>query len=135
MNFSLQSGEAQILNGRKNVPWLGSRTTGASCYISQDMIMGCCLCQVESRTHTDRAQTRHRAQFSLSATRAYPHPIRPAHTPFAQELTQMPLGPITNGQPPQVSLMGPNIKDDQDPLFNMIINTHRVLNPTRLDLD
>ena len=27
--------------------------------------------------------------------------------------------------------MGPNIKDDQDPLFNMIINTYRVLNSPR----
>ena len=62
-------------------------------------------------------------------------PIRPAHTP-AQEPTQTPPWPyITNtSNSPQVSLMGPNIKDDQDPLFNMVINTYRVLNSTRLDL-
>ena len=48
----------------------------------------------------------------------------------------MPPGPyITNtNNSPQVSLTGPNIKDDQDPLFNMIINTYQVLNSTRPDL-
>ena len=30
--------------------------------------------------------------------------------------------------------MGPNIKDDQDLLFDMIINTYRVLNSTHPDL-
>ena len=30
--------------------------------------------------------------------------------------------------------MGPSIKDEQDPLFNMIINSYRVLNSTRPDL-
>ena len=62
-------------------------------------------------------------------------PIRPAHIP-ARESNQTPPGPyITNtSNSPQVSLTGPNIKDDQDPLFNMIINSYRVLNSTRLDL-
>ena len=62
-------------------------------------------------------------------------PIRPAHIP-AQEPNQTPPLPyITNtSNSPQVSLTGPNIKDDQDPLFNMIINSYRVLNSTRLDL-
>ena len=59
-------------------------------------------------------------------------PIRPAHTP-AQELTRTPPGPyITNtNNSPRVSLKRPNIKDDQDPLFDMIINTYRVLNSPR----
>ena len=62
-------------------------------------------------------------------------PIRPAHIP-AQEPNQTPPLPyITNtSNSPQVSLTGPNIKDDQDPLFNMIINSYRVLNSTCLDL-
>ena len=62
-------------------------------------------------------------------------PIRPAHTP-AQELTRTPPGPyITNtNNSPRVSLKRPNIKDDQDPLFEMIVSTYRVLNSTRPDL-
>ena len=62
-------------------------------------------------------------------------PIWPAHIP-AREPNQMPPEPyMTNtSNSSQVSLMGPNIKDDQDPLFNMIINTYRVLNSTRPDL-
>ena len=62
-------------------------------------------------------------------------PIRPTHIP-AREPNQTPPGPyITNtSNSPPVSLMGPNIKDDQDPLFNMIINTYRVLNSTCPDL-
>ena len=62
-------------------------------------------------------------------------PIRPAHTP-ARAPTQTPPGPyITNtSNSPPVSRVGPSIKDEQDPLFNMIINSYQVLNFTRPDL-
>ena len=62
-------------------------------------------------------------------------PIRPAHTP-ARASTQTPSRPyITNtSNSPPVSCTGPSIKDEQDPLFNMIINSYRVLNSTRPDL-
>ena len=62
-------------------------------------------------------------------------PIQPAYTP-TQAPTQTPSRPyITNTSNfPPVSRVGPSIKDEQDPLFNMIINSYRVLNSTRPDL-